>query len=69
MTLDPVASAGIAGEDVEDLVVEFVIIITSGGTNNNEGINLRTVTGRLTFKNVNIGKRYRWHQQRPGNSD
>ncbi|MCB9940976.1 MAG: tandem-95 repeat protein [Planctomycetaceae bacterium] len=55
VTLDPVASAGIAGEDVEDLVVEFVIIITSGGTNNNEGINLRTVTGRLTFKNVNIG--------------
>ncbi|MEZ6090705.1 MAG: hypothetical protein R3C05_22335 [Pirellulaceae bacterium] len=32
VTLDPVASAGIAGENVDGLVVEFVIIITSGGT-------------------------------------
>ncbi|TWU08482.1 Ig-like domain-containing protein [Stieleria varia] len=55
VTLDPVASAGIAGEGVDGLVVEFVIIITSGGTNDNEGIRLTTVTGTLTFSSLDIG--------------
>lgn len=55
VTLDPVASAGIAGEDVNGLVVEFTIIITSGGTGDNEGIRLKTVTGTMTISNVDIG--------------
>ncbi|TWU27019.1 putative Ig domain protein [Novipirellula galeiformis] len=55
VTLDPVASAGIAGDNAGDLVIEFTIIVTSGGTNDNEGIRLRNVTGTITIKSTDIG--------------
>ncbi|MEM8912141.1 MAG: putative Ig domain-containing protein, partial [Planctomycetota bacterium] len=55
VTLDPVASAGIAGDGVDGLVIAFTIIITSGGSGDNEGIRLRTVSGTMTIRNVDIG--------------
>ncbi|TWU03197.1 Ig-like domain-containing protein [Neorhodopirellula pilleata] len=54
VTLDPQNSAGIAGDGVDDLVVQFTIIITSGGGNDNEGIRLSNVTGTIRLSGVQI---------------